>query len=196
MKPTQSEKLKRRQFLSTSFLTGASFCLGCSALLSSLASATEAQPSTDFKDRINQSAGRTFNQIFTFAYRDAILPQLVELSQELGRDKLVGMLKNATEKVCAQPGYQSRLRSTMPDQFWSNVLDVQVIENTSSSRIYKITNCLWANIFREAKAEDFGYALICYGDYAIARTNKETLERETTLMQGHDCCLLKWTKDA
>lgn len=196
MKPNQSEKLRRRQFLSKSFLTGATFFLGCSSFLSDMASANEAQPTTDFKDRINLSAGSTFNQIFTFAYRDAILPQLVELSNEVGRDKLVGMLKKATDKVCSQPGYESRLSSTMPKEFWSNVLDIQVVEKTSSTRIYKITNCLWANIFREAKAEDFGYALVCHGDYAIARTNNETLERDKTLMQGHDCCLLKWTKNA
>lgn len=83
----------------------------------------------------------------------------------------------------------------MPNQFWSNVLDIQIVENTSSIRIYKITNCLWAKVFREVKAEDFGYALICYGDYAVARADNETLERDKTLMQGHDCCLLKWTKN-
>lgn len=83
----------------------------------------------------------------------------------------------------------------MPDQFWNNVLDIQVLENSSSTRIYKITNCLWAKIFREANAEDFGYALICYGDYAIAKAENKTLERDKTLMQGHDCCLLKWTNN-
>lgn len=105
MKPNQSEKLRRRQFLSKSFLTGAACCLGCSHLFSSLASAKETQPTLDFKDRINLNSERTFNQIFTFAYRDAILPQLVELSNEVGRDKLVEMLKRATDKVCSQPGY-------------------------------------------------------------------------------------------
>lgn len=196
MKKNQIEKSGRRQFLSKSFLVGTSCCLGCGTLLSNIGFANEPQEIKDFKDRIDLDAGRSFNQIFTFAYRDAILPQLVELSNELGRDKLIEMLKRATDKVCSQPGYESRLSSTMPNQFWNNVLDIQVVENSASTRIYKITNCLWAKVFREAKAEDIGYALVCYGDYAVAKTNNETLERDKTLMQGNDCCTLKWTKNS
>ncbi|HCY43633.1 MAG TPA: hypothetical protein DHV48_20250 [Prolixibacteraceae bacterium] len=194
MKQNQIEKLGRRQFLSKSFIVGTSCCLGCNAIFPNIGLANESQQTISFHDRISKNTGMTYDQVFAFAYRDAILPQLIELSNELGRDKLIGMLKKATDKVCSQPDYESRLSSTMPKEFWSNVLDIQVLENTASTRIYKITNCLWAKVFREAKAEDIGYALVCYGDYAIAKTNNKTLERDKTLMQGNDCCMLKWTK--
>lgn len=95
MEPNQTEKLRRRQFLSNSFLAGVTCCIGCSHLFSNLAYANEPQPTTDFKDRISLNAERTYNQIFTFAYRDAILPQLIELSNEIGRDKLIEMLEKS-----------------------------------------------------------------------------------------------------
>jgi len=196
MKSNLSEKLSRKQFLSKSFLAGISGCLGCSYLLPNLAWAQNNQPAKLFQDRIDQNTGMTFSQVFNFAYRDAILPQLIELSNLLGRDKFIELLKKATEKVCFQPGYEDRLSSTMPSQFWNSVLDLNVLEDTSNTRTYKITNCLWAKIFRESKAEDIGYALLCYGEYAIAKSNNETLERNKTLMQGHDCCILKWTKNS
>jgi len=196
MEQNQIEKLGRRQFLSKSFLVGTSCSLGCCALFPNIGFANESQQIMSFQERINKNTGMTYNQVFTFAYRDAILPQLVELSNVIGRNKFIEMLKNATDNVCSQAEYEKKLSSNMPDEFWSNVLDIQVLENTAKTRIYKITNCLWAKIFREAKAEDIGYALVCYGDYAIAKTNNETLDRDKTLMQGHDCCLLKWTKNS
>jgi len=196
MKQNQIEKLGRRQFLSKSFLVGTSCCLGCCSLFSNAGFANESQQIMAFSDRINKNTGMTYDQVFTFAYRDAILPQLVELSNVIGRNKFIEMLKNATDNVCSEAGYENKLSAAMPKEFWSNVLDIEVLENTASTRIYKITNCLWAKVFREAKAEDIGYALVCYGDYAIAKTNNETLERDKTLMQGDDYCLLKWTKNS
>jgi hypothetical protein len=51
---------------------------------------------------------------------------------------------------------------------------------------------LWAKTFREAGAADIGYALWCYGDYTIARSNHEKLEREKHLCKGDDYCILKY----
>ena len=71
-----------------------------------------------------------------------------------------------------------------------------MLQNTPALRIYKVTRCLWATTFREAGAADIGYAMWCYGDYAMAKSKQELLERNFTLVQGHDCCLLKYTKNA
>jgi len=55
--------------------------------------------------------------------------------------------------------------------------------------------CLWAKTFREADAGDIGYAGCCYGDYGMTKSfnPKLKLERNKTLMQGHDCCHFKWS---
>jgi len=104
------------------------------------------------------------------------------------------MLKKATDEVYSDPNTSTKFYSNLPSQFTSNVLDLEVIENSKDARIYKITKCMWAKTFRESDAADIGYAYLCYGDFAAAKASNEKLERETTLMQGHDCCYFKWTK--
>jgi len=135
----------------------------------------------------------SFEQAFNFAFRDSLIPQLIVLSQQIGREKLVEMLTNATDEVWFPSEIQKRFEGNLPKGFWSHVLDMEVVQNTSDVQIYKVTKCLWAKTFREANAADIGYALWCYGDYPMARSQKKKLERNTTLMQGHDCCLLKYT---
>jgi len=189
----ESKQLNRRSFLSKSTLAGASFCLGCAQYFTP-ETKRELQEKKPFRERISQNAGMSYEQVFTMAYRDMILPQLNELANDIGREKLVELLKKATDKTYSDPGFMGRLNSNVPEQFWGSVLDLEVVDQTADSYTYKITNCLWAKIFREANAPDLGYAMACYGDYAMARTKNERLERNKTLMQGHDCCMMKWIK--
>jgi len=196
MQTNKVEKICRRQFVSKTILAGTSCFLGCSYFLSKEASAQEAPQTKIFQERIGQNAGMSYEQVFKFVYRDTILPILVEFSNELGRDKLVEMIKEAVDKIFSQPEFITQAKSNLSAQFWTDSLDAQVLENTSDIRIMKVTKCLWAQIFREAKAEDFGYAIACYPDYATARTQNLSLDRDKTLMQGQDCCMFKWTRNS
>jgi hypothetical protein len=138
----------------------------------------------------------SLEQVFNFAFRDTLAPELIALSRQVGREKLVEMLKDATDEVWFQDVVQERFHANLPNGFWSRAVNVEVLENTPNRRVYKVAACLWAKTFREADAADIGYALWCHGDYAIAKSQKEHLERTSTLMQGHDSCLLKYTKQA
>jgi len=195
MQKSKVEKFCRRQFMSKSFFAGTSCFLGCSYFLSGMASAQGTQQTKLYQERIGQNAGMSYEQVFKFVYRDTILPIFVEFSNELGRDKLIDMIKNAVDKIFSNPEFMTQAKSNLPAQFWTDPLDYQVLEDTSDIRIMKVTKCLWAKTFREAKAENYGYAIACYPDYATAKTQNLTLEREKTLMQGHDCCLFKWTRN-
>ena len=190
-----SEPIKRRHFITRSCAVGTSLCFGCSQFFS-FVNAKDAQPVKPFQDKYAENSGMSYEQVFNFAYRDFFVPQLIAASKEIGREKFIEILKTATDEVYSKPELMKRINSTLPKQFWSNVLNQEVLENTPDLRVVKITKCLWAKTFREADAADIGYAMLCYGDYANARLNKQKLERETTLMQGHDSCLLKWTKIA
>ena len=196
MQTNKEEKIGRRQFVSKTIFAGTSCFLGCSYLLSGVASAKENQQTNPFQERIGQNVGLSYEQVFKFVYRDTIVPLFIEFSNELGRDKLIEMIKEAVDKIFSNPEFVAQARSNLPAKFWTDSLDSQILENTSEIRIMKVTKCLWAKTFREAKAEDVGYALACYPDYATARIQNYTLEREKTLMQGHDCCLFKWTKNS
>ena len=146
--------IDRRQFVSKSLFAGISGCLGCSSLFALTASAQDSEQVNSFQTKIQKNTEMTYNQIFTFAYRDCIIPQLVELSQEIGQDKFQEMLKKATDNVYSQPGLMKKFNSNLPSDFWNNVLDLEVVENTANTRTYKVTNCLWAKVFLEAKAGD------------------------------------------
>lgn len=188
-----SEPIKRRHFISKTCAAGTSLCFGCSYFFS-LVNGQDAKITEPTQDKYALNSGLSYEQVFNFAYRDFLVPQLIVASRQIGREKFIEILKTATDEVYSQPELMNRINSTLPKQFWSNVLNQEVLENTSNLRVVKITKCLWAKTFRETDAADIGYAMLCYGDYANARLNNQKLERETTLMQGHDCCHFKWTK--
>ena len=196
MQTNKEEKFCRRQFVSKTILAGTSCFLGCSYFLSKEASAREVPQNKTFQERIIQNTGMSYEQVFKFVYRDTILPIFVEFSNELGRDKLVEMIKEAVDKIFSRPEFLTQARSNLPAQFWNDPLEAQILEDTSEVRTMKVTKCLWAEIFREAKAEDFGYALACYPDYATAKMQNLSLERDKTLMQGQDSCMFKWTRNS
>ena len=192
--PASKRNVNRRQFLTKGVVGGTSLCLGCS-FLSSLACAQDAQNQKSSQARVTENSNMSFEQVFNFAFRDSVIPQLIVLSRQIGREKLVEMLRTATDEVWLPTDVQERFEGNLPKEFWSHVLDMQVVQNTPDRQTYRVTKCLWAKTFREADAADIGYALWCYGDYTMARSRKKKLERTTTLMQGHDCCLLKYTKE-
>lgn len=169
-------------------------CLGCS-VLASLALAQDPQKGKPFQAKVTENSDMSFEQVFNFAFRDSLIPQLVALSRQMGREKLVEMLRNATDEVWFPTDAQKRFEANLPQGFWDHVLDLEVTQNTADLKTYIVTKCLWAKTFRAADAADLGYALWCYGDYAMARSQKKKLVRSTTLMQGHDCCILKYTKE-
>lgn len=185
--------LNRRQFLTEGVVGGTSLCLGCS-FLASFALAECPQKPKSFQAKVTENCNMSLEQVFNFAFRDSLIPQLIVLSREIGREKLVEMLRNATDEVWLPTDMQKRFEGNLPEGFWSRALDMEVVQDTPERQTYKVTKCLWAKIFCEADAADMGYALWCYGDYAMARSQKKKLERNTTLMQGHDCCLLEYTK--
>jgi len=187
------DSVDRRQFLKRGVTLGTSLCFGCSYFFS-LARAQDPQKEESFESKITENSRMSYEQVFNFAFRDYLAPELIALSRQLGREKLIEMLKNATDETWIHTDLLERLYANLPEQFWSHVLNMQVWDESEKVRVYKITKCLWAKAFREAEAADIGYAMWCYGDYAIARSEKKILERETTLMQGHDYCLLKYTK--
>lgn len=192
-KLSSSKAIKRRLFITRSFAAGTSMCFGCSHLFS-IVNTQEVKAVRTFQENISQNSGMSYEQVYNFAYRNLLIPQLKALSNQIGHDNFVEMLKKATEEVYSDPNTMKNFYANLPDKFQSNVVNLEVIENSQNTRIYKITKCLWAKTFRETEAADIGYAFLCYGDYAAAKAKNEKLERETTLMQGHDCCYLKWTK--
>jgi len=143
----------KRQFLTNGIVAGSTICFGCSYFLS-LAKAQDTQQKKTFKERITENSGMSYEQVFNFAFRDVVIPALIGVSENIGRDKLVEMFKEAADRIWIRKEPQKQFEDNLSQDFWKNVLDIEVLENTEKIRIQKITRCLWSKTFREAGAPE------------------------------------------
>jgi predicted hydrocarbon binding protein len=190
----------RRQFLKNVLPTGTLFCFGCSNLFAFPISEDNQKASTE-KHKFLEDSGFTYEDVFEFAYRDWLIPIMQSLANEIGKDELIEMLKRTSSEIGAKSGrdmaksmqkndltaYASNLKA---NELNKHVLTYEIVEETDKAVQLKITECLWAKTFHEAKASDIGYAVQCHRDYAwtSAFNPKMRFVRTKTLMQGHDCC--------
>jgi hypothetical protein len=140
----------------------------------------------------------TYRQFYENRYRKFIALAKA-LEKEWGRERTVEFLKKKTTEEITQYG-KKRAEETSDNSFeayvkqfrsgYENVLTVEIMEDTETAFELKVTECIWADTFLCAEAGHIGYAAVCWGDYAGARSFNEKLSmvRDKTLMQGHDCC--------
>jgi hypothetical protein len=200
----------RREFLQGLFPGGALLLSKCGLL--SASSGLQNRPA---KHKFLEDSGLSIREAFRFAFLWTYIPMMEAFAARIGREKLVAMLKEATGIYWAQytKSFTERLQKKDLDafltmdtlepaiddaehrkRFGSLAYTAQRIEHTSKSYELKVTECLWAQTFREANAGDIGFASICYGDEAMATAFDQRLKliRTRTLMQGDDCCPCRW----
>ncbi len=146
--------------------------------------------------------------MFRFAYQKDLIPLLKELAAVVGREQFVKMLQAAGEeivrkKTAGRPPVVSDLvafASNMqnPPPLIQHALDAEIVEQSAAAFEYRVKRCLWAKAFRDSDAADFGYSIVCYPDYAVAKglNPKLRLIRNKTLMQGDDACTLRYVMEA
>jgi hypothetical protein len=174
--------------------------------LSAIASGQEKQKPAEKKHKFLEDSGMSFQEVFEFAYRDH-LEVMLFLAKEIGKDKFLEMLKRDGDEWAKQEA-QKELKTLpandfatfraegrkKPNRFWEHVITSVIVEDTDRAIETKVTECLWAKTYREAKAADLGYILCCYPDFpsATAFNPKLKLIRTKTLMQGDDYCNHRW----
>jgi hypothetical protein len=204
----------RREFLQGLFPAGALLCSGC-GLLSASSGLQNNSQNKPTKHKFLEDSGLTMREAFRFAYLWTYIPMMQTLAAQIGREKLVEMVKEATGIYWAQQtrSFAQRLQKNDLDtffsmdtldttidnaehrkHFWSLAYTAQRIERTAKSYEMKVTECLWAQTFREANAGDIGFASICYGDEAMAAAFDQRLKliRTKALMKGDDCCHFRY----
>lgn len=200
----------RREFLHGLFPAGALLCSGC-GLLSASSRLQDNSQDTPAKHKFLEDSGLTMREAFRFAFLWNYIPMMEALSAQIGREKLIEMLREATDAYWGQQARRFGQRLQKKDlyayfdmdtldptidnaehrkHFGSLAITTQRIEATPKSYEMKVTECLWAQTFREAKAADIGFASVCYGDEAMAAAYDPRLKltRPKVLMKGDDCC--------
>ena len=196
----------RRAFLQGLLPAGILLYSGCG-----LISASNRLQNKPTKHKFLEGSRLTMREAFRFAFQWTYIPIMQALAVQIGREKLVEMIKEATAIYWAQQtrSFAQRLQKKDRDaffsmdtletsidnvehrkHFWSLAITSQSIEDTPKSYEMKVTECLWAQTFREANAGDIGFASICYGDEVMAAAFDQGLKfiRTKTLMKGDDCC--------
>ena len=199
---TKTYATNRRQFLINAIPIGTFLCFGTQSLWAASQSQTKGDTSPT-KHKFLEDSEMSFRALFKFTFQNYYIPCLERLAGEIGRDKLIEMLKRLTSEAVTLRQKDSikdlpntdfetfiaRSKSGL-NRFVKHVLTWEDGEKTDKSIRTRFTECLWATTFREVDAADIGYAAICYPDYAAASAfnPKIKLIRPTTLMEGHDCC--------
>lgn len=191
----------RRQFLTKILPAGALFCFGGGHLFT-LTQAEQKDQAPAEKHKFLADSKMSFKEVFDFAFRNSFILIMRNLENEMGKEKFIEMLKRVSSEAATQniqnmaknlpertlAMYMTPLKK--PNYFWKHVLTYEFVEDTETAVEGKVTECLWAKTFREAKAGDIGYAAICYPDFAMAKafSPKMRLIRTKTLMQGDEFC--------
>lgn len=151
-------------------------------------------------------SGMTYEQVFTFAIREFLVPLVKGLAEELGPEQFLPVLEKVAMAVGADGGRQMAQRAQPndlaaftswvrePDRYSDHILSFDVIEDTKDAVEVRITECLFAHTFRAEGAGELGYSIICRPDFGLCQAFNPAirLQRTRTLMQGHGCCDHRW----
>ncbi len=125
------------------------------------------------------------------------------MEQELGKEKSIRLLKKYSSDRLFLRGksqaeeYGSNYLNSYVEQFrggYEYTLTKEVVKDTDRCFKLNVTEYIWASTFRERNMGDYGYAIVCWADYAWAEgfNPKIKLIRDKTLMQGDSCCNHKY----
>ena len=86
--------------------------------------------------------------------------------------------------------FQTFVATFRPPRY-ANTLTHEVVEDTENAFQLKVTECIWAEVFKEAGLDgEIGYAAVCNMDntWPTAFNPRFRMERTKTLMQGDEEC--------
>ena len=151
--------------------------------------------------KFQENSNMSFQEIFDFSFK-SLIPVLQNFAAQMGKEQFMEMLKKAAFDSMLQSTQESTRQLEQNDlaayatlikersYFGEHVLTREIVEDTHSAFEIKVTECLWAKVFRENSAADIGYSLLCHTDHAHCQGFNPHIRmvRTKTLMQGHDCC--------
>ncbi len=147
----------------------------------------------------------TYRRRFQLEYVEHLIPYLKILEKEIGHDKVIETLRTLAieeasryaEDVRAQgmndlSVFRKSYNPNVPG--YNDILTIQVLKDTETVYEIKITECIWAQVFRDAGAAEYGLAAVCAGDVPFTRFINPNLDCELTgtCMEGKPFCILRY----
>ena len=128
---------------------------------------------------------------------------------EIGDQELIPLLNVHSSAVGRRAGerqaqnspdteFQTFVATFRPPRY-ANSLTHEIVEDTENAFGLRVTECVWAEAYREAGlGGEIGHAALCNMDYhwPTAFNPSFRMERDRTLMQGHDQCNHRYLNSA
>ncbi len=193
--------MSRREFVTRSAAALPLFWCGGGGVFTLLSPGQKAETPPE-KHKFLRDAGLSYSEVFQMAIGRLFIPAMQAVEAKFGIDAVQEAVFEGIRKrveTFAQtlpnrefPAFAQFFKS--PDPFTANTWTMAIVEDTDRVFEMRFDECLWAKTFKEAKAEDLGFKLVCLGDFVTAEAFNPKIElvRDKTLMQGHDCCNHKY----
>lgn len=188
----------RRDFAATVVSGCALCCLGPQRLLAASQGGQESSAQQG-KHKFDEQTKVTHRRLAQIRY-DSFIKILKQMEKDIGKEKLLAMVKKASHAALLQLGKRVSGQITSLEAFaryfkddnsdLSKTLVHDIVEDNERVLEVRVTECLAHVVFNDADALDLGYACVCHSDFGlpIGIHPKFKLIRTKTLMQGHDCC--------
>ena len=203
----------RREFLSKFMATGMISCFGINSLLAQSNQEDNFPPQKDEKHKFLCDSEMSYQAVFNFAYKSNFIPFMKNLSEEIGKEEFIELLRKASTKRGTSSGknwlknatsndfnsFKESLERVSQTNFMKHIVTFEITKDTKNTIQMNCTECLWAKTFREAKAGEIGFACFCNQDFAVAQAfnPKIKLSHKTkSLMEGGTECILCWEYEA
>lgn len=148
----------------------------------------------------------TYRERFELEYTSHFIPYLKILKQTIGHEKVIETLQKLAfheAEEYAQYVVTSKGKNDLSvfkedynpaTPIFRDILTIEVMEDTEEAYGIKITECLWADVFRKAGAAEYGHAAVCCGDVPFARfiNPQIDLDLRGTIMEGKPFCMLRY----
>jgi predicted ArsR family transcriptional regulator len=132
---------------------------------------------------------------------DALIRFIKSLQSQMSEDELVRLLEAYSADYGREVGklHASQTPDTTFASFVANfrppnykdTLTLEIVEDTDTVFQLRVTECVWARVFQDAGLGGrIGFATVCNMDFTWPQAFNERfrMERDKTLMQGHDQC--------
>ena len=192
--------IDRRELLTRTVPACAMACLGLGSLSVMPAVGRNLGPQDQHKWDVPRDMSLSARQRVRMQYGE-FFDLVRTLQREMEEPQLIQLLNQHSAANGRQVGEQQAQEfpdtefATFVNQFrpprYSTSLTHEVVEDAEKAFELRVTECIWAAVFREAGlGGEVGHAAVCNMDYywPAAFNPNFKMERNKTLMQGHDCC--------
>jgi len=200
MKTEERGNLNRRELLTRAAPACALGCLGLWKVPEVLAAGTDLLGQEVHKFDVPRDAQLSTKSATQMQYSQ-FMNFINNVREAIGDQELIRLLKIHSTEVGRQAGERQKQNSpdtefqtfvaTFRPPRYANSLTHEIVEDSENVFELRVTECVWATVFREAGLDgEIGHAAVCNMDYTwpTAFNPNFKMERDRTLMQGHDHC--------